>query len=345
MGRRPESYVIRQESPGAICTVRFRVDGRRRELSTGTRDRAEADREGRRIYAEALGGGIVRSGARPSDFVLTPRVAASWVASLALRPKTLADYEDFSGRWLRDLKRWDDAGLAAYVRKRLREARSKTVRTEVSALRGLLRWLVETGELPELPLLPSVPKSALGTPSKQRTRVAAPELSKIETRKVLAKLPEKSAKGWWVRPRCEFLYESSLRPSTVDALSVPEHWMPGSLVLNITTDIDKEGFAREQPLSAKALAILKKCAPAKGVIFGEHKYYRYIRKAAKVLTPAKAAIFTGQHLRSARATHLLDSGASLTGAQYLLGHTRASTTARYIRPSKKEAAKALKRVG
>lgn len=343
MGRRAQGYQVRRKAPTEAWTVRFRIAGERRELSTGTRDRAEAEREARRIYAEELGG--KRQGSRDADFRLTARIAASWVASLALRPKTLADYEDFSGRWLREIKRWDSASLSAYIRKRLREARAKTIRTEQSALKGFLDWLVEAQYLDEAPLFKGVPKGALGVPSKQRTRVAAPELSVQEVRKVLAKLPDKADKGWWVRPRCELLYETALRPATVDALSVPEHWEPGSLVLNITSDIDKEGAARELPLTPRALAILERCAPKEGKIFGEHKYYRYIREAAKVLTPAKARVFTGQHLRSARATHLLDRKAPLTGVQYLMGHARTSTTARYIRPSKKAAAQALKVAG
>lgn len=346
MGRQAEGYRVRQAAPGAAYTVRFRIDGKRRELSTGTTDRAGAEREARRLYSEELGGG--RAGPRVAAFRLTPEVAGSWVASLALRPTTSVNYKEFALRWLRDIKHWDEAGLAAHVRKRLRESLRKTIASEVSALRGLLRWLVETGELAELPVLPVIPKSAIGVPAKRRTRVAAPELSKTEVRAFLRKLPEKADKGWWVRPRCELLYETGLRPATIDALSVPEHWEPGSKELRITTDIDKEGFAREVPLTPRALSILKQCSPKEGTIFGEHKYYRYIRKAAKAakaMSPGKAAIFTGQHLRSARLTHLLDGGASLTGTAYVAGHTRVSTTARYARPSKREAMKALKRAG
>lgn len=348
MGRRAQGYKVREPTPGAIRTVRFRIDGKRHEYSTGTRDRTEAEREGRRIYAQVLSG---EGPGRPAPrFQLTARLAAQWVASLALRPATVADYEDFAGRWLVGIKSWDEHTIAGYIRKRLRESRRKTVATEISGMRGLLRWLGESGEF-DLPALPRVPKSALGVQSKQRTRVAAPELTKAEVNGVLRRLPEKSAKGWWVRPRCELLYETGLRPSTIDALSVPEHWQRGSTELRIVTDIDKEGFARDLPLTPRAIAILKHCAPKKGVIFGKHKYYRYIRKAAdeaverRALSPGKAAIFTGQHWRSARLTHLLDAGASLTGTAYVAGHTRVSTTARYARPSKREAVKALKRVG
>jgi len=344
MGQRAQGYRLRQPTKGGVFKVRFRIDGVRFELSTGKRDRGGAEQEARRIYAEKLAGSSPER-RRPSGFNLSTRSASEWLASLALRPKTMGNYKEFTLRWIRRVPSWDDAGLAAYARERLREAISKTVKSELSAMRGLLRWLVEVGGLDEMPLVPSIPKSAMGTRSKRRTRVAAPELSKKEVQSFLRKLPDKSTKGWWVRPRCEFLYLSVLRPATVDALSVPEHWTRGSKTLNITADIDKEGFAREQPLSPRALAILKRCAPTAGVIFGEHKYYRYVRKAATALPPGKAAIFTGQHLRSARATHILDSGATLTGAQYLLGHTRASTTSRYLRPSKLEASKALVRAG
>lgn len=344
MGRRAQGYRVRRKSADAAYTVRFRIDGERRELSTGTRDRAEAEREGRRLYAEELSG--KRAGSPASEFRLTTKVAAAWVAALPHRPRTVESYEEHAARWLREIRSWDSASLTGYVRKRLRQALRKTVQTEVSAMRGLLEWLKETGEIAEIEALPSVPKGAMGTSCGVRRRVAAPLLEKAEIRAFLRRLPEKADKGWWVRPRCELLYETSLRPTTIDALSVPEHWRPGAKSLWIPENIDKEGFAREVPLTPRALAILKRCAPKEGVIFGEHKYYRYIAKAAKVTLPGwKADIFTGQHLRSARATHLLDAGASLTGTQHMLGHRWVSTTARYSRASLKEAQKAIKKAG
>jgi len=354
MGRKAETYRIRRRDPkneSEVWKVRFRIDGKRRELSTGTTDRGEADREGRRIYGEELGGKPATR--RAAEFQPTAKVVTSWLESLTIR--SVDDYEDFAGRWLVKIKRWDALSLSAYIRKRLQESIAKTVRSEQSALRGFLAWLVETGYLAEVPAFNGVPRDAKGVPSKQRTRVAAPDYDEKEIRALLARLPEQSdnrlesrgkADGFWVRPRCELLYEQALRPATVDRLSVPEHWEPGSKTLRITVDIDKEGAARELPLTPKALAALKRCAPKSGLIFGEHKYYRYLRQAAaEALSPGKARLFTGQHLRSARATHLLDAGAPLTGVQYLMGHKKTSTTALYIRPSKKAAAEALRAVG
>lgn len=349
MGRRSQGYRIRQATPGAICTVRFRIDGERRELSTGTRDRTEADREGRRLYAEELSGNRAEPGAGPAarKFKLTAELGARWLAQLSLRAATFDGYEDFVARWIDRIKRWDESGLASYVSERLKEARAKTIKTEASALRGLLAWLVTVHEIDAAPVI-VIPEDAKGVPAKRRTRCRAPDLSVAEVRSFLSHLDDKAAKGWWVRPRCELLYETALRPATIDRISVPEHWEPGSKVLRISDEIDKEDFGREVPLNARAIAILERCAPEKGgVVFGEHKYYRYVRAAATAskLPKSKARIFTGQHLRSARGTHLLDAGASLTGVQFLMGHKYASTTALYIRASAKEAEKALAAAG
>jgi integrase len=262
-----------------------------------------------------------------------------------LRPRTRQLYEKYSVYWLAHLALLEEHAIALYFRRRLKEVRGKSARSELSALRGLLSWLVETRELEQVPALPKITSAQLGTPYKDRRRVAAPEYTRAEIRRVIAKLPDKSPSGFWVRPRCEFLYLTSLRPTTVDALSVPEHWSRGSRSLNVTDEVDKEGFARDLPLPRKALAILMRCAPAKGPIFGEHRYDPFVHEAAsKALPAAKARVFTSQHLRSARGTHLLDAGASLPGVQFLMGHKSVATTARYIRPSKRAAQAALRKV-
>lgn len=342
MGQRAQGYRVRQSAPGTIWTVRFRHQGQRFELSTGTRVRAEAEREARRIYAETVLG--VES--RPaSDFKLTAGGAGRWLASLALRPETVDTYTKRTAKWIREVEDWSGPGLDRYFKKRLRETLARTVRSEVSAMTGMLRWLVEQDELDELPdPMPHVAKGALGKQAKQRVRCAAPELSTTEVQKLLKLLPHKSdVGGFWVQPRCELMYETSLRPFTIDRLSVPEHWEKGATTLTISSDIDKEGVARQQPLTPRAIEILKRCAPKKGLIFGEHRYWRYLRRAAKkALSADKARIFTGQHLRSARATHMLDAGAPLLGVQYGMGHKRTTTTSRYMRATFKAAQAALK---
>ena len=55
MGRRAEGWRLRGE-PDGIKTVRFRVAGKRHELSTGERDPARARAEAAKLYAEAVSG-------------------------------------------------------------------------------------------------------------------------------------------------------------------------------------------------------------------------------------------------------------------------------------------------
>jgi integrase len=341
MGRRPQGYRVRPpKRKGGPYTVRWTIDGKREELSTGERDRAAAEREAREKYAAALSGRGGRVG--PSATTIRPEVTAAWLADLTVRPTTRDTYEKYSDYWLRDLRRIDEHAIALYVRRRLREVRGKSVRSEVSALRAFVKWLVEMRHLGEAPPIPVVPTAALGKQYEHRRRVAAPDLSDAEIRAVLRRLPDKAATGWWVRPRCELLYETGLRPSTIDRLRVPEHWAPGASELFVSQDIDKEGFERIVPLTPKARRILKRCAPEAGLIFGPHRYDPYVGKAAKAaLSGTKARTFTAQHFRSARATHLLDAGAPLPGVQQLLGHKHVSTTARYIRPTFKAAQAAL----
>lgn len=343
MGRHAKTgYTLRRQTSDGPWSFRFRLDGRRFEVFLGTRDRAEADRAARRVYAEALARGrVVRSG----ECEVTAERAIAWLASpLPIRPLTRERYRSsYVVRWIRELPALSNATATAYVRKRLAETRAKSVRSEVAALRGFARWLHEEGYLAEPVEIPSPQPGALGTPSTVRRRVKAPHYTPREVWAVICALPAKSGRdGYWVRARCAFVYETGLRTSTVDRLSVPEHWAPGETELRITDDIDKEGAARDVPLSDLALLILEGCAPQRGVIFGAHKYAHYVgAAAAAALPPSKAAVFTPQHLRSARLTHLAEDGASLPGIQFLAGHARVSTAALYVRASKAAAARAL----
>lgn len=344
MGRRAKGYTLRQQTKGGPWSARWTIDGKRDEYFTGIADRALADRAAREAYAKALRGEVVTSNGRGP---VGSEVVAQWLDALPLRSSTVELYRKYTVWWLDELRTWDERELAAYLRKRLQSVKGKSVRTERSALANLLAWLVENEHLDKLPTLPKLPASLLGKPSKVRRRVKAPDYTESEIRKVIASLPDKSPTGFWVRPRFEFMYETGLRPSTVDGLSVPEHYSKGARSLRITEEIDKEGLARTVPLSDRARAILKRCAPPKGVVFGEHRYSHFVEDACtKAKLPSmKAAVFTGQHLRSARATHLLDDGAELTGVQHLLGHKYASTTALYVRPTEAAAARALAKVG
>lgn len=232
--------------------------------------------------------------------------------------------------------------IAAYTRTRLKEVRGKTVKSELSALRRFCVWLVEVGELDELPEFPKVKSD--GTPFAVRRRVRAPEYSPKEIEAVLAALPLVSKRwGWPIRARFVLAYETSLRPETLDKLRVPENYSPKRKAITLTDLDDKESFGREVPLSRRAQATLMSVCPSEGLIFGRHRYVDYVRPAAIQALGARGKIFTAQHFRSATITHMLDEGIPITAVQYMAGHKHTSTTARYVRPSLRAAAAAMRK--
>ncbi|HKY38886.1 MAG TPA: site-specific integrase [Polyangiaceae bacterium] len=145
---------------------------------------------------------------------------------------------------------------------------------------------------------------------------------------------EENSKLFPIRARFVVGYETGLRPSTLDKISVPEHDTRGSRVLRITPEIDKARWARDVPLTEKARKALDSVCPDAGPIFGWHDYRPHIKAAAaKVLKGEAAKRFAGSHLRSAMTTHELEQGKNIVGIQYRVGHKLLSTTARYVKPS------------
>jgi hypothetical protein len=162
---------------------------------------------------------------------------------------------------------------------------------------------------------------------------------------VIEALPEwsesKKTERFAVRARFRVAWETALRPSTIDQLSIPENYVRGASVLVITDEIDKVRFGRELPLTDAARAALEQVCPERGIVFGRHDYRDQIKKAAaEVLPPEKARTFTAYDLRHARATQWAESG-NLVGVAYLLGHKQVTTTNRYARPNRAAAERVL----
>ncbi len=236
--------------------------------------------------------------------------------------------------------------IADYGRKRLAVVKRSTLQKERSTLRGFLDWCAEKGHIRGCPEFPPLPKKATGTAHTQRRRGAATDLSPEECLAVIEALPQWSTPragrpAFPVRARFVVMYETALRPATLDALSVPEHWTRGATSLRITDDIDKARFGRELPLSNRAQAALASVAQPNGLVFGSHDYRPQLVKAAKAkLAAQKRVTFCAYDLRHARLTELAETG-NLTGTQYMAGHKRISTTAIYVRPGLKSARKVL----
>jgi integrase len=347
MGRRSEGWKLRE--PRDACgnyTVRFRWDGVDYDRSTGTADPERAAIEAARIYARVI------STPRPGRKRERPAgelegALAEWLDSLraTLDPGTVTSYADYAeSHWMpffAGMHNLTSLQADAYMRKRLTQVVAKTVKKELSALRGFIRWATRRGLLPPVEV-PSVPEKATGTPYKKRRRAAAVPLSEAEVKAIIRALPEwstsKKVPPFPVRARFLAQYETGLRSELFDLLSVPEHYATGATELNITPDLDKGRWSRRVPISNAAQRALDKVCPESGLIFGAHDYRTHVKRAAeKALPPERARLFTGAHLRSARATHWLDKSAPLTGVQFLLGHKRLETTARYVRAHEKAA--------
>jgi integrase len=165
--------------------------------------------------------------------------------------------------------------------------------------------------------------------------------TKTEMEVVISKLPEyttskRSGQRFPVRARFAVAWESSLRPSTIAKLSVPENYRIGASVLTITEETDKSRFGRELPLSVNARKALDSVCPAKGVIFGRHDFRILLRDAAceAGIDAHRASRISDYDFRHSRLTHLGQVTSNLSGVMYLAGHKQPATTARYMRPQK-----------
>jgi integrase len=239
--------------------------------------------------------------------------------------------------------------IADYGRRRLRVVKRSTLQKERSTLRGFLAWCQEQGYLADPPEFPVLPRRAMGTAFATRRRGAATDLTPDECRALIAALPQwsrprASNPSFPVRARFVVAYETALRPATLDALSVPEHYSRGAETLVITDEIDKARFGRTLPLTGAArVALDSVCRPGRtGLVFGDHDYRWQLKKAAKAINlPAgKLRTFCAYDLRHNRLTELAEGG-NLTGVAYLAGHKRVTTTSIYVRPGLKAGERAL----
>lgn len=239
-----------------------------------------------------------------------------------------------------------DDGAASYAVARLMHVVRSTMRSELSNLFGFFGWAKTHRYLASMPPRPQVPTGLRGKRTGTQ-RAKSVFVTHAQALSIIALLPEWAAKGgrpgqdkstvrgaYRVRDTMRFAYETGLRPATLAGLVVPTHWAPGRLSLTITGDIDKEEYGREVPLSRVALEILERVAPEAGPVFGEHDYrHHYKAAAAKVLPAELARDFAPYDLRHARARGLLAASSDILGTGYLLGHTRATTTNRYLQQS------------
>jgi site-specific recombinase XerC len=352
VARHPEGWRLRLPEGRTVYVVRFTHNGRTYDRTTGTSDPDEAPRAAARIYAEHVQKEPgTRKPTRRRDSPPLEELVAEWLeTSSTLAATTVETWTGYGRRWT---KLWATAAdlieveTERYRNDRLRSVVSATVRKELTALRHFIRWLVAHGYLGREIGVPGVPAKSTGTRYARQSRQSAPELTPKQVKAIIAALPEWSAskklrKQYAIRARFVVAYETGLRPSSLDRMSVPEHYHRGSKRLRLTDEIDKNRWGRELPLSPKARRALDGVCPEVGLIFGEHDYRERLDEAArKVLPAATADRFAGAHFRSAMITHVLERTGNLSGVQYLAGHKQAKTTGSYARPSLRAAEEAL----
>ncbi len=354
MGRPSQGWKLSRK-PGRRCySVKFRHDGRDYELGTGEEDESLAKRRAAELYAGVVTGTVTGSTRRDGSRPLAP-VTVSWIESLTaeLDPRTVDAYADYCDKhfvpFFQTVEALTDPKVGEYVRARLRQVLAVTVKKELGALLRLADFAGVALARPKLS------KKAVGTRHAKHGRRSRVALSPAEIEALIEALPERKRSrgenarkgsthpGHPVRARYRVMYETSLRPETLDLLSVPEHYTRGATHLEISDEIDKARFGRRLPLSAAARAALESICPERGPIFGSFSNRKLLRKAARAagIEPARANRVTPYDFRRATLTHLADAG-KLTAAQWMAGHRRISTTAIYAQGSLRAAEEAIK---
>ena len=355
MGRRAEGWkpLVRN---GFLC-IRFTHQGSRHTLSTGLADSPAARDEANRLHADFVKGRSSRVAAFRISRAPLEETLGEWLASVyQTHDKTTAvTYEMYSRtHWLPFFRSFSDitpARVAAYTLLRLTKVLRKTVRKERSALHTFLLW-AHSQELCDAFEMPKMPPKLAGVRSGPQ-RAVAPHVSEADVAALLDALPEwstRTTKGrrFPVRARFVFMYETGLRPATIDALTWDD--VKDGEYLTIRDEVDKNRYGRDVSLSPRAIQVLDQIigshldgfgsisAAMVRPIFGRHDYRGHLAAAAKLAGLKGLAAYDFRH---ARGTHLVDRGASLSGVAQLLGHRQVTTTNKYIRPTEKAGRLAL----
>ena len=356
MSRTATGWTLSQDARTGVFQVRFTHQGRRHSFSTGKRESGEASGEAGRIYAEVVSGRwtpgrtLVTQAAKPFG-----EVAALWLADVepTLDPRTFGLYRDtyvktHFGPFFQTIDRLTTVWAEDYISTRLRKVTRHTLKKELSVLRRLSKWAHRRGYLDQMPEIETPGTRVLGHAADSARKQTFIVFTAKEMAAIIAKLPvyatsKRSGERFVVQARFTLAWESSLRPATLDKLSVPENYRPGCAALTITDDVDKNRFRRELPLSESARKALDSVCPTSGIIFGAHDFRTLLRAAAKAagIDAYKASHISDYDFRHSRLTHLGQVTSNLNGMMYLAGHTQPATTARYMRPQKAAAEEVL----
>jgi integrase len=348
MGRPSEGVHVRWKRGWAYAC--FTWDHYEYRIALRTRDKREAKEAASREYTEVVSGRKRAVRRQPGKLLDLADLLDEWLESKrsGIDPDTFETVEAYARRYVdyfESLDRITEATGMAFGQARLAQVLRTSVNRELSYLREFLRWCKVQSVLVATPHIPRLPPKAQGVRAGKH-RAKSVHVSPEQAAQILALLPEQSktidGRKWPLRARFEFMWETTLRPETISRLMVPDHWRPGARHLELANEDDKARWGREVDLTDRAVAILEKVAPARGVIFGHHIFYKAIKKAAAVvLGPVKGKSFAPYDFRHGRAKALLDAGGPIRGVSYVLGHKLVSTTDKYLAPERSAGRQAL----
>lgn len=249
----------------------------------------------------------------------------------------------------------DDYGPQRFVNTRMRQRTKDTVVKEVSTLFQFLQWLhLDKKAIAKIPPRPTYRPKDLGTRVGPQREVPV-ELDDETALKIIMRLPEyahsqKTGETFVCQDMMRFAFETGLRPSTVGRLSVPEHWSRGKESVKVTAMIDKgrnaelRGKPRMVPLTKVAKEILERRALKSGPIFGCQRNGRardirvqWKRAAIEVLGREEGELCAPYDLRHGANFRMAELGLTIGGRMHMLGHSKATTNDKYMRPNEKAA--------
>lgn len=346
---------------GAFWRLRFTHEGVRHDFKNTVIRKNEAKRKSewvRERVAFVYSGAWAQQQIQGSDpHANLKEVAALYLAEKAggeITLETAELYRFHLKTYL--LPRWDklssvtQGALAAYQAERLKVVTYATIKKELTTIRQVLRFAEDRGWLAQLPKFPRAPKKSKGTRARGGARGFTEGFTAAHTAAIIPQLPEFSRATrdegirWPVRAFYELLDETGQRPGLLEGLRYGTHWRKGQTHLNVTEDIDKNRWARDVPLSARAVAILESVAPQPDGRMFKHLDFRHtLRKAARqAQLPEHIADKVHTYdLRHARTTMWVNTTGQIVGVGYLVGHKQMTTTNRYSHADRKQGQEVL----
>lgn len=351
---RPQALI-----PGQLDARTFRAEARRRAVEI-----VSAAREGRVLEPTAAEHVLVTNTVAELRDAWVKQQAIEYPASWRTKKTQISNVvRVFEGLARQDARNGatpleqmvDDFGPQRFVNARMRQVAKETVVKEVTALFQFLDWLhLDKRAIAKVPPRPKYRPKDLGNRVGPQ-RDAPVELDDETALKIIKLLPEfahsqKTNETFVCRDMMRFSFETGLRPSTVGRLSIPEHWTRGKDVLKITAMIDKgrnaefRGKPRFVPLTKVAKEILERRAPKSGPIFGCQKNGRardirvqWKRAAVEVLGREDGERCAPYDLRHGANFRMAEAGVTVGGRMHIMGHSKASTNDKYMRPNEKAA--------